>query len=100
MYKKRKTKQKGLFNEIIESLLESIRESTGDMLEKITDFTFLKLKIKKYAIFSILSLVSLIIILHGISLLISSYFSLESWITYISLGTIIFLIGWAYLKTK
>lgn len=98
---KGKRKYKDFFDRLLESFFESIEENVGNILEKVSDFAFLRTTVKKYMVFVMFSTVAFIMILYGLGLLINTYFpAMESWIIFLSLGIITFMIGWIYLKLK
>lgn len=99
--KKKEGKYKGFFDRLLESFFESVEENAENVLEKVSDFAFLRTAVKKYMIFVMFSTVAFIIILNGLGLLINTYFpAIELWIIFLSLGIITFIIGWIYLKLK
>ena len=102
-----KTKEKkgrvytSFFNRILKPLFSSVEENAEDLLEKVTDFAFLKSTFKKYMIFFIFATAAFVMVLYGLGLLINTYLpAIELWMVYILLGAVTYLIGLIYLKTR
>lgn len=99
--KEKKGEYKNFFDKLLESFFKSVEENAENVLEKVSDFAFLRTAVKKYMAFVMFSTVALIMILYGLGLLINTYFpTIGLWIIFLSLGIITFIIGWIYLKLK
>ncbi|MDA3836930.1 MAG: hypothetical protein PF542_04875 [Nanoarchaeota archaeon] len=98
---KNKKNYKGFFDKLLESFFDSVEENAENILEKVSDFAFLKTAAKRYMVFVMLTTVALLMILCGLGLMINTYFSAISlWATFLSIGIITFIIGWIYLRIK